>query len=84
MQKQLDVLSEAAVLEEGKPQVHNMIRWVSKTGFTDAIGGNWLNIMEVDAAVDAWVRDGYKLFNTHYLGETPEAYGMWFVLVREP
>lgn len=64
-----------------KLQVHNMIRWISKTGMT--VPGSYGDVSVIDEQVSEWVNRGWRLFNTHYLGEAPEGFGILYVLVRE-
>ena len=40
-----------------------------------------LSIEQVDALLSSWFDKGYKLFNTHYIGESPDGYSMIYVLV---
>lgn len=69
------------IMVEDVPKVHNMVRWISKTNRSQPEMGIW-TASEVDAHVSAWVEKGYKLFNTHYVGESPDgAYGFMYVLV---
>jgi len=40
-------------------------------------------VEEVDEYISAWVNKGYRILNTHYLGENPNAYIFAYVLVME-
>ena len=66
-----------------KPLVHNMVRWLSKRDLS-VPELRFFSSDDIDAHVGAWLADGYKLFNTHPAGENPEAFGILYILVREP
>ena len=38
---------------------------------------------EVNMYLSAWLSKGYRIVNTHYLGENPEGYSFMYILVRE-
>lgn len=77
-----DELFENSPAEMEYPPIHSMVRSISKTGWT-ADDGSFQNVMEVDAEVGAWMKAGYKLFNTHFLSENTEAFIVMFILVQQ-
>ncbi len=62
-------------------QVYQMVRWIVKGQSSDPEKNIW-SVYDVNEHINRKLEEGYQLFNTHYLGETPEAYGMLYVLVR--
>lgn len=79
-----DVFDDAEAMENPTfyPSVHVMIRWISRSNIS-APDLSYQNYMEVDAEVGAWLLEGYKLINTHFLGENPEAFGVMFILAKQ-
>lgn len=63
-------------------KVKQIIRWISQTGMTDFSTGAW-NVAEIDRYVSEWLDQGWKLFNTHFLGTTPEGFGVLYILIKE-
>lgn len=76
-----EVVQGSKVLVEGLPSVKQIIRYISKQ-YANPQEGHF-SVAEVDAYVGSWVDQGYMLFNTHYIGEAPEGYGVLYVLVRQ-
>ena len=37
----------------------------------------------IDEYLASWLNQGYTLFNTHYLGENPEGYGVLYILIKK-
>ena len=56
-----------------------VVRYLNKQNI-DASNGSF-SVATVNEFVSTWLNKGYNLANTHYLGETPEGYGVLFVLV---
>jgi len=73
---------EKTEMSENLPPVHIMLRYISRTGVTNAQANVW-SIPETDAQVSAWVDKGYELKNTHYIGENTEGFGLVFILVKK-
>lgn len=65
---------------DGLPDVKQIVRYISK-GMPQP-QASYYSVEEVDAYVDSWLKQGYSLFNTHYIGEVPEAFGVLYILVR--
>lgn len=65
---------------DGLPDVKQIVRYIAKG--TPQPQANFYSVEEVDAYVDSWLKQGYSLFNTHYIGEVPEAFGILYILVR--
>lgn len=63
-------------------KVKQIVRSISKSGRTDLAMG-YFNVVDVDAYVGSYLDQGYKLFNTHYLGENEMAYIVLYVLVGD-
>lgn len=61
------------------PKVHHFIRYLSKTGLT--IPGGAFSVAEVDAYLSEWLEKGYELFNTHFVDQNPEGFGVLYILV---
>lgn len=70
---------EEAVVTVGS-SVKNVVRWISKQNISNPDLGVWA-VSEVDEYLNYLYTMGYHLFNTHYLGENPEGYGVLYVLV---
>ena len=62
--------------------VHQLVRDISKKNYTNPETGE-VSIAFVDENLNEWYAKGYKLFNTHYLGEIPEAFKVLYILVKE-
>jgi len=62
------------------PSIHNFIRYISRKGEDTADGQR--SVWTVDAELEQWIQKGFKLFNTHFLGENPEGFGVLYILVR--
>lgn len=65
------------------PHVWNLIRWINKNNTTVPDQSQW-SVSDVNNYLDQLYSKGYKLFNTHYLGEGDGAYGIMYILVWEP
>lgn len=60
--------------------IKHIIRGISKTGgFSEEADP----VQDIETYVSTFLNGGYKLFATHYLGETPEVFRILYVLVRE-
>jgi len=85
VKKESDVENEVTgvggkVVVDGLPNVKQIIRYISKQ-FANPQEGHY-SVGEIDAYISEWMDRGYTLFNTHYIGEAPEGYGVLYVLVR--
>ena len=79
VEKELFESSEVGLVEE-KPYVHNMIRTISKNNVPI---GEAEPVYMVDGDVGAWVKDGYDLMDTHYLGEDANGWMVLYILVKK-
>jgi hypothetical protein len=70
---------EMIIMDTGVKQVQRVI---SKKNVTDLEMG-YFAVGDVDAYLSTYLADGWKLMNTHYLGENPEGYLIWYVLVKQ-
>jgi hypothetical protein len=75
-----EVPVKSKIKVDGLPDVKQIVRYISK-GMPQP-QANFYSVEEVDAYVDSWLKQGYSLFNTHYIGEVPEAFGVLYILVR--
>jgi len=73
--------TRSEVLVDGLPNVKQIIRYISKQ-YANPMEGHY-SVGEVDLYVSSWIDKGYKLFDTHYIGEVPEGYGVLYILVRQ-
>jgi hypothetical protein len=80
MPKFLDSVDE---LKENTQMIdmHQMTRSISKQGRSIPETGEF-PIATIDAHVAEWLKKGYELLTTHYLGENTEAYLMLYILVK--
>lgn len=69
-------------MADNLPEVHVMLRYINRENRTNEAMNVWSGA-EVDAQVSAWIGKGYKLQNTHYIGENPEGFGLVFILIKE-
>jgi two-component SAPR family response regulator len=75
-----ELLQPARVSVSGLPRVKQIIRWISKMNYSNPEANFW-SVQEVDAYINSWLEQGYALFNTHYIGDNPEGYGVLYILV---
>lgn len=75
--KKIITNSEENTMETDLPAVKQLVRWLS--GATDDAGHD--AITSVDAELDAWVKKGYTLFATHFVGTDGGAFGVLYILV---
>jgi len=61
---------------------HTIVRVISKSNAMSPNAAAFPSV-QVDAYVASFLRGGYELENTHYLGELPEGYMMMYVLVKK-
>ena len=61
------------------PKVKQFIRYLSKMA-PDPQQAHF-SVQEVDDYVSYWVSQGYELFNTHYIGENLEGFGVLYIMV---
>ena len=66
----------------GRAELKTVVRTFSRTGGYLA-NANAFPGAQIDAYVASFLDEGYKLVNTHYLGENPEGFIMMYVLVRQ-
>jgi len=75
-------LPEGVVVEEATstvlPKVKQIIRYISRQA-PDPQSGHF-GVGEIDSYLSGWIGQGYELFNTHYLGENPEGFGVLYIL----
>lgn len=64
-----------------KLYIQNVIRWINREGHFGDGGSEPLNV--VNAELDVYHQQGYVLQSTHYLGESPEAYGILYIFVLD-
>ena len=65
---------------DGLAKVKQVQRVISKQGITDPQQG-FFTIFDVDDYLSQLVDSGYTLLDTHYMGEAPEGYLMFYVFV---
>lgn len=65
------------VVEE--PYIHTMIRSISTTAIPLEGTMPWY---EVDKEVGDWVQRGYRLVNTHFLGQDPNGFMFAYILSK--
>ncbi len=78
-----DKLPEGVVMGEDVvatvlPKVKQIIRYISRQA--PSIEQEHFSVQEVDDYLSFWILQGYELFNTHYLGENPEGFGVLYIL----
>jgi len=61
--------------------VHHMLRTISFSGEPGIDGA--LPVDAVDAHIRNWLDSGYKLFSTHYAGETPNGLRILYILTKD-
>jgi hypothetical protein len=71
-------LNEENIIME--KSIKHIIRGISKAG---GISEEADPVQDIEMYVNSFLNDGYKLFATHYLGETPEVFRILYVLVRD-
>lgn len=74
-------LQENIMFDPNLPKVHHILRYLSKTGATIPQGA--FSIADTDAYIGEWLDKGYELFNTHFVDQNPEGFGLLYVLVRK-
>jgi hypothetical protein len=62
-----------------KPRMHQIMRYIGKSDKSNP-KENVYSGAEIDEYVSSWLNKGYKIVNTHYLGDNIEGYGMLYVL----
>ena len=74
--------NEPYVKKEKLP-VRHVVRGISKLGITvlPENGPEQYAVQDVEARLAEYYKQGYKLLETHYLGETPDVYMMLYVLI---
>jgi hypothetical protein len=76
------ILKESITMfDPSLPKVHHILRYLSKTGATIPQGA--FSIADTDAYIGEWLDKGYELFNTHFVDQNPEGFGLLYVLVRK-
>jgi len=61
-------------------KIHHMVRGLARTS---GVEGGPRAVAELDAEIQAWFDQGYKLFQAFYLGETPEFFQLMYILVKD-
>lgn len=79
--RKITLEGDVEMVEEFYGDVKQMVRRIAK-GFPLPEQGID-TVFDVDKELDQWSRQGYRLFNTHYLGSTPESYDVMYVLVKK-
>ncbi len=64
-----------------RPSIYHIVRWIAKDPSRHSGGGIW-NVSDVNNHINQKLSEGFELFSTHYLGDSGEAYGMMYVLIR--
>lgn len=80
--KEEEIVEQAEALVEERPLVHHMVRPLSRAGRDDVVHG-YRSVATLDAEVDVWIRNGYKLLPIIYLGEAPEFYQLMYIFVLQ-
>jgi hypothetical protein len=60
-------------------ETHTVIRTISAT--PDRSAGT-VGVAEVDNYLNKWLSEGWRILNTHYLGNPPEGWIVAWILVR--
>ena len=61
------------------PKVKQIVRYLSKLAPNPQ--QDHYAASEVDDYISFWISQGYELFNTHYIGENIEGFGVLYILV---
>lgn len=64
---------------DSRPWVHTMVRSISTTAAPLEGTDPWY---VVDKEVGDWVKDGYRLVSTHFLGQDPNGFMFAYILSR--
>lgn len=75
------ILKEKIMIDVNLPKVHHILRYVSRTGATNIQGA--FSIADTDVYIGEWLEKGYELFNTHFIDQNPEGFGLLYILVRK-
>ena len=67
------------VVEDELPAVKQIVRYISDQGI-ELNGAE--PVWQIDEYLSYYVKAGYTLVRTHYLGKNPEGYGMLYVLTK--
>jgi len=59
--------------------IHHVIRTISRDG--SGVGDSW-TMQETEEHIMQFLAEGWKVHQTHYLGELPEGYTMLWVLLK--
>jgi hypothetical protein len=79
--RKITLEKDTIMAEEFYGDVKQMVRRIAK-GHPIPDQGVF-DVYTVDKQLDEWTKQGYKLFNTHFRGVTPESYDVMYILVRE-
>jgi hypothetical protein len=72
--------NDMAVMDDVRTtEIHHMQRVMSKN---DRPNAGAVPREQIDRELSDWFAQGWKLFNTHYLGEMPEGFNILWILVR--
>lgn len=77
--REVEVMDEEVEMVQ---EVYHMSRWIAKGGGADLPSMNIWSLETVNKQINAKLQEGFEIFNTHYLGDVPEATGLLYVLVR--
>jgi len=77
--RKLYINEQESIMETGVKQIQRVI---SKRNLTNTDAG-YFAIADVDAYLSEYLADGWKLQNSFYLGENPEGYLLWYILVKQ-
>ena len=76
-----DIESAKEEIDLELPRVRQIVRYINKQGVFGSTG-SWPR-EAIDNYLDVWLKKGYKLMNSHYLGENPEGFGVLYVLILD-
>ena len=79
--RKITLAEDTDMTEEFYGDVKQMVRRIAKQHPIPEMGV--FDVYTVDRQLDEWTKQGYRLFNTHFLGVTPESYDVMYILVRE-
>lgn len=69
-EKKIDMASEMK-------ETHTVIRTISGAPSSGAV-----TVADIDAYLNTWLSQGWRILNTHYLGNPPEGWIIAWILVR--
>lgn len=63
-------------------EIKQIVRIISNANRTVPEENVWA-VEEVDGYVSGWIKQGYKLHSTHFVGSTPSGFTVLYILVKE-